>query len=110
MSCRTAATAVLLTAALLATAGCRRAEPASASAGRAASGRPDRPDIVLVLDAVSFDAAPGEVEVLITRGILSERLITVGMGELRPVADNNTAAGRQANRRVEITMVPVTAG
>ena len=44
------------------------------------------------------------------QGILSERLITVGMGELRPVADNNTAAGRQANRRVEITMVPVTAG
>jgi outer membrane protein OmpA-like peptidoglycan-associated protein len=43
------------------------------------------------------------------QGILSERLITVGMGELRPVADNSTAAGRQANRRVEITMVPVTA-
>ncbi len=41
--------------------------------------------------------------------VLSERLITLGMGELRPVADNETAAGRQANRRVEITMVPVTA-
>ena len=39
-----------------------------------------------------------------------QRLITVGMGELRPVADNNTADGRQANRRVEITMVPITAG
>jgi len=44
------------------------------------------------------------------RGITQDRLITVGMGELRPVADNNSAEGRQANRRVEITMVPLTAG
>ena len=43
------------------------------------------------------------------QGINDQRLITVGMGELRPVADNNTADGRQANRRVEITMVPLTA-
>ena len=43
------------------------------------------------------------------RGVISERLITVGMGESRPVADNSTATGRQANRRVEITMVPLTA-
>jgi len=44
-----------------------------------------------------------------SQGVISERLITVGMGELRPVADNGTATGRQTNRRVEITMVPVTA-
>ena len=44
------------------------------------------------------------------RKISNERLITVGMGELRPVAENGTVGGRQANRRVEITMVPVTAG
>ena len=43
------------------------------------------------------------------QGVMSERLITVGMGESRPIADNGTAAGRQANRRVEITMVPITA-
>ena len=43
------------------------------------------------------------------QGVLSQRLITVGMGESRPVADNSTADGRQLNRRVEITMVPVTA-
>ena len=42
-------------------------------------------------------------------GVIPERLITVGMGESRPIADNSTAEGRQANRRVEITMVPVTA-
>lgn len=44
------------------------------------------------------------------RGISGQRLITVGMGELRPIADNSTAEGRAANRRVEITMVPLTAG
>jgi outer membrane protein OmpA-like peptidoglycan-associated protein len=43
-----------------------------------------------------------------TQGISGQRLITVGMGESRPVADNSTDAGRQANRRVEITMVPIT--
>ena len=44
------------------------------------------------------------------QGIIDQRLITLGMGEARPIADNSTSAGRQANRRVEITMVPVTQG
>jgi len=44
-----------------------------------------------------------------SQGINSQRLITVGMGESMPVADNSTASGRSANRRVEITMVPITA-
>lgn len=42
------------------------------------------------------------------QGISGQRMITVGMGEDMPIADNSTAAGRQANRRVEITMVPLT--
>lgn len=45
-----------------------------------------------------------------THGVSNQRLITIGMGEALPVADNSTTSGRQANRRVEITMVPVTAG
>ena len=47
---------------------------------------------------------------LTSQGVAQQRIITVGMGESRPVADNTTDSGRQANRRVEITMVPVTAG
>ena len=43
------------------------------------------------------------------QGIMTDRLITIGMGESRPIADNSTSAGRQANRRVEITLVPITA-
>lgn len=45
---------------------------------------------------------------LTTRGVLRDRLIEVGMGELRPIASNDTDAGRQQNRRVEITLVPLT--
>lgn len=44
------------------------------------------------------------------QGVNRQRVITVGMGELRPIAENSTDAGRQANRRVEITMVPLTDG
>ena len=45
-----------------------------------------------------------------SREVLPDRLITVGVGETRPIATNDTAAGRSLNRRVEITIVPVTAG
>ena len=44
-----------------------------------------------------------------TQDIIEQRLIPLGQCESRPVADNTTASGKQANRRVEITMVPVTA-
>ena len=45
-----------------------------------------------------------------TRGILADRIITVGEGETRPVASNDTPEGRQLNRRVELTLVPLTLG
>jgi outer membrane protein OmpA-like peptidoglycan-associated protein len=43
-----------------------------------------------------------------TRSVLTDRIITVGMGEGRPVATNDTDTGRQQNRRVELTLVPLT--
>ena len=45
---------------------------------------------------------------LTTRDVLYDRIIEVGMGESRPIATNDTDAGRQANRRVELTLVPLT--
>ncbi|MCX5711858.1 MAG: OmpA family protein [Candidatus Omnitrophica bacterium] len=39
-------------------------------------------------------------------GISPERLSAVGYGEYRPVASNDTAAGRKMNRRVEVVILP----
>ena len=39
--------------------------------------------------------------------ILSERLDAIGFGEKYPVASNDNAAGREQNRRVEISLLPI---
>ncbi len=44
-----------------------------------------------------------------SQGVMPARILTRGFGEQYPVADNATAAGRQANRRVELRLVPLTA-
>jgi len=38
------------------------------------------------------------------QGVAGSRISTVGHGELNPVASNETAAGRQQNRRVEVAI------
>jgi outer membrane protein OmpA-like peptidoglycan-associated protein len=43
------------------------------------------------------------------QGLPSDRVVTIGAGETRPVANNATPEGRQANRRVELTLTPLTA-
>jgi outer membrane protein OmpA-like peptidoglycan-associated protein len=47
---------------------------------------------------------------LVGRGVMDQRIITVGAGESRPVATNETPEGRQLNRRVELTLAPITQG
>ncbi len=42
------------------------------------------------------------------RGVAEQRLAAIGHGEANPVASNNTAEGRSRNRRVEITLDPIT--
>jgi outer membrane protein OmpA-like peptidoglycan-associated protein len=44
------------------------------------------------------------------KGVLEQRIITVGAGEGHPVATNDTPDGRQLNRRVELTLAPITQG
>lgn len=43
-------------------------------------------------------------DALVARGIDGARIVTVGYGEARPVAGNDTAGGRQQNRRIEIVL------
>jgi outer membrane protein OmpA-like peptidoglycan-associated protein len=45
---------------------------------------------------------------LASRGVPGARVVTIGAGEAHPVASNDTDEGRSQNRRVEITIVPVT--
>lgn len=42
---------------------------------------------------------------LVKKGVAAQRIVTVGYGEDKPVADNATRAGRELNRRVEVCTV-----
>ncbi len=53
---------------------------------------------------LSKERAASVREYLISKGIPASRLTSEGYGEARPIATNNTAAGRQENRRVEISL------
>jgi outer membrane protein OmpA-like peptidoglycan-associated protein len=41
-------------------------------------------------------------------GVIIDRIEVIGFGETQPVASNNTKAGKELNRRVEITLLPIT--
>lgn len=45
---------------------------------------------------------------LLGRNILPQRVETYGVGSRYPVASNDTSSGRALNRRVEITLIPIT--
>ena len=44
------------------------------------------------------------VDYLVQNGIAAERLTSIGLGEDKPIESNQTAAGRAANRRVEVKL------
>lgn len=53
---------------------------------------------------LSKERAAAVRERLIELGVSANRLTSEGYGESRPIASNNTSAGRQENRRVEISL------
>jgi outer membrane protein OmpA-like peptidoglycan-associated protein len=58
---------------------------------------------------LSEKRASSVVAYFVSREVAGNRFLTVGAGETRPVATNDTPQGRAQNRRVEITIVPLTA-
>ncbi len=54
---------------------------------------------------LSTERAKACHDYLVFKGIKPERLSAIGYGEVRPVADNKTAAGREQNRRVEFQLI-----
>jgi outer membrane protein OmpA-like peptidoglycan-associated protein len=55
---------------------------------------------------LSQDRAEAVRQYLIMKGVAPERLVAKGFGQERPIADNKTAKGRAANRRVEFLTTP----
>jgi outer membrane protein OmpA-like peptidoglycan-associated protein len=56
---------------------------------------------------LSQNRAQSVANYLAARGVNPARIATQGFGSSQPIADNSTEAGRAANRRVEIRIVPL---
>lgn len=55
---------------------------------------------------LSVQRAEAVRNALVSQGVSASRLTTAGFGESQPIADNNSEAGKQLNRRVVVTIVP----
>ncbi|OEJ65708.1 hypothetical protein BEN30_13580 [Magnetovibrio blakemorei] len=58
--------------------------------------------------ALSERRAMSVANYLSSKGISGQRLLAAGYGESAPISSNNTEAGKQKNRRVEIRISPLT--
>ena len=56
-------------------------------------------------EKLSNERAHSVMRYMVEKGIAADRLSAAGYGPKRPIADNNTADGRQRNRRVEFHIV-----
>jgi outer membrane protein OmpA-like peptidoglycan-associated protein len=63
-----------------------------------------------VIQKLTQDRAEALAGRLISAGVDGARIRANGMGAANPVAANNTPAGRQRNRRVELTLFPAASG
>jgi len=57
---------------------------------------------------LSDKRADSVAEYLVAQKIDTRRVLADGFGESHPIASNDTAEGRQQNRRVELRLVPIT--
>jgi len=57
---------------------------------------------------LSTDRATSVADYLLSKKVNQARFQVFGFGESTPIADNKTDKGRSLNRRVEITLLPIT--
>ena len=57
---------------------------------------------------LSEDRAKSVADLLLNKKVNPARLDVVGFGEQHPIASNKNNQGRSLNRRVEITLLPIT--
>lgn len=69
------------------------------------SGHTDNTGSATSNQKLSQDRAQAVVDYLVSKGITSSRLIAKGYGSDRPVASNDSAEGRQENRRTEFEII-----
>jgi OOP family OmpA-OmpF porin len=72
------------------------------------AGHTDSTGPVAFNDALALRRARAAAAYLQSLGVPADALRVVGYGSTHPAADNDTAAGRAANRRVEITPAPAS--
>lgn len=65
-------------------------------------GHTDNTGSEAINNPLSLNRAKATRDYLVQRGVAASRIAIEGRGAREPVADNNTPAGRAANRRVEI--------
>ena len=57
--------------------------------------------------ALSERRANSVASYLVAQGVSRNRIIATGYGKSNPIATNSTEAGKQANRRVEVKIIPL---
>ncbi|MEH3157652.1 MAG: OmpA family protein [Sphingomonas taxi] len=71
-------------------------------------GHTDSTGSVAYNQALSERRATAVADYLAGRGVQPARIGTRGFGKTQPIASNDTDAGRAANRRVEVKIVPIS--
>jgi len=69
------------------------------------SGHTDNTGSLRINQKLSRDRAGAVVTYLVRKGIPEEMLVSKGYADTQPVAENNTAEGRERNRRVEFKVL-----
>ena len=69
------------------------------------AGHTDSKGLAAYNERLSEERAMSVKQFLVDNGIAADRLTVVGYGESKPIATNDTEEGREANRRVEFSVI-----